>query len=649
VTHSQLADILDETGSHLIAGVDEIMSPTAAALPLRRTIERLPGLLCDLAARLRGRLGEPELPIQFDVAPLVAAMRLLKQSIYALIDERQVPITPSEVRIVGDWFADLTESALAAETRRVADKLEVRVKLLSKLSALAETMEYDRVLVAVAHMTIPELADWCIMNIVENGRLRRVTVAHRDPAKAALAAKLLNFPPQLQTQPFAEHVMAGNSVHVANLEEPIGRVDPEFAVILREVGARSCLLVPFLVMGKVVALANFLLTPESGRHFDAEDVALAEEISRRAAQILENARLHQQLQQSDARFRRALEDAKVAVVETDLERRLRWLYNTRLDARDGEFIGKTASELVGSEMGAALDDLQRRVFETGEGARATVSATRGDKRHHFLVRYEPLRDTGRIVGFSGSTVDVTELKEAEDQLARELAFRERMMGILGHDLRNPVSAVLALAPLLHREDGMSDKARERLGVIERSARRMNEMIGALLDFTRLRFHGSLPVAIEEIDLHELVRGIVAELRAVHRTRTIELSASGNLRGRWDPGRIAQLLSNLAANALWHGALESPVVVSIAEEGEAVLLSVTNRGPVILPELVDRLFEPFQQGTESSGNGRRGLGLGLFIVREIVRAHGGTIDVRSGDDLTTFAVMLPRTAPLTSVQ
>src|SRR5713101_2668015 len=75
------------------------------------------------------------------------------------------------------------------------------------------------------------------------------------------------------------------------------------------------------------------------------------------------------------------------------------------------------------------------------------------------------------------------------------------------------------------------------------------------------------------------------------------------------------------------------------------LSVSNRGPVIPPELVDRLFEPFQQGTDSIGNGRRGLGLGLFIVREIVRAHGGTIDVRSCDDLTTFAVTLPRTAPL----
>jgi signal transduction histidine kinase len=247
------------------------------------------------------------------------------------------------------------------------------------------------------------------------------------------------------------------------------------------------------------------------------------------------------------------------------------------------------------------------------------------------------------VGLTGATVDVTELKEAEEQLARELGFRERMMGILGHDLRNPLGAVLGLAAVLRRQDGMSDKACGQLAVIEQAARRMNEMIATLLDFTRLRFHGSLPVAVEEIDLDELVRGVVAELQAAHRKREIELCASGNLRGRWDPGRIAQLLSNLAANALWHGARESPVTVALAGEGEAVRLSVSNRGPVIPPELVERLFEPFQQGAESGGNGRRGLGLGLFIVREIVLAHGGTIDVRSCGDLTTFAVTLPRTA------
>jgi PAS domain S-box-containing protein len=642
MTGSKLAEILDELAPQLIAAVERAL-PRATELSVRR-VEPLPTLIHDLVEQLRGRptaKQRTELPIQIDVTSLVTALRLLKQSIYALIDERKLPVTPRDMRIAGDWFADLIESALAEQNHRVAGKLQGRVQLLSKLSALGETMDYDNVLKAIAHMTIPELADWCIMNVVdESGALRRVTVAHRDPQRAELAATLCNFPPQLFTQPFAQHVIDGNSFHVPDLKEPMGRVDPEFAVILRDVGARSCLLVPFIVMGKFVALANFLLTPESGRHFMAEDVAMAQEVSRRAAHVLENARLHQQLQQSDARFRRALEDAKVVVVETDLEQRIRWLYNTRLDGN--ELVGKTAGEVVGAELGAALDELQHRVLETNEGARGTVSATRDGKRLHFLIRYEPLRGARGIEGFSGSTVDVTELKEAEEQLARELGFRERMMGILGHDLRNPLSAVLGLVALMRSEEGMSNKTREKLAVLEQSARRMDEMIGTLLDFTRLRVHGSLPVVAEEIDLDPLIRGVVAELQAAHRRRQIELDVSGNLRGRWDPARIAQLFSNLAVNALWHGARESVVRVALTGEAETVIMSVTNRGPVIPRELVERLFEPFQQGTDGASSGRGKLGLGLYIVREIARAHGGTIDVRSADEVTTFAVTLPRT-------
>ena len=416
------------------------------------------------------------------------------------------------------------------------------------------------------------------------------------------------------------------------------------AELVRRLNVRSAMVVPFVLMDVPIAVATFMMTPDSGWRYGAEDMALAQEMARRAAQIIENAKLHQQLRQSEARFRVALEHANISVFETDLELRMRWIYNARLGVPERELIGKTASEIFGGEA-VDQDEIKRRVIETGEGAGTAFRTILAGKRRHLLVRYEPLRGIGGIVGLTGAAVDVTELKEAEEQLARELGFRERMMGILGHDLRNPLSAVLTLAGLLRREDGMSDKGREKLVVIEQSARRMNEMIGTLLDFTRLRFHGSLPVAAEEIDLDELVRAIVAELQAAHVRRAIELCASGNLRGRWDPGRIAQLLSNLAANALSHGALESPVRVSLAGECEAVLLSVSNRGPMIPAELVDRLFEPFQQGTDGSGNGRRGLGLGLFIVREIVRAHGGTIDVRSCADLTTFAVTLPRTAPL----
>jgi PAS domain S-box-containing protein len=763
MTPSRLADILDEASAHLIAGVAAAVSATTTEVAARRTIERLPELMRGLIEQLRAVRADQTaqltgLRIQYDVAPLVTAIRLLKEAVYALIDERQVPATMRELRLVGDWFARVAESALLAENRRFAamldaipdhlllygadglpiiyvnravgegakaiagmsreevlgrrivdivhdkkfgqyvedclervaggesitdeflypspdgsrwheqhmrpvydpdgkveaiaitsrdvhdrKKAEARFELLSKLGALAETMEHESVIDAVARLSIPELADWCVIDIVEDDQVRRGTIAHRDPAKAALAKELMGLPPQLHTLPVGKSALAGRSSLVADIEQAIEGADPAYVEILRRLGVHSAMVVPFVVMGAPVALAVFAMTPESGRRYGAEDLALAQEMARRAAQIMENARLHQQLRQSEARFRVALEHANISVFETDLELRMRWVYNARLGVPESELIGKQASEILGGLTAAELDELKRRVIEMGEGAGTAFSRILAGEKRHLLVRYQPLRGIGGIVGLTGATVDVTELKEAEEQLARELAFRERMMGILGHDLRNPVSAVLGLSGLVRLEEGLSDNAREHLLLLEQAARRMNEMIGTLLDFTRLRFVGSLPVAVEEIDLDQLVRGVVAELQAAHRRRAIELCASGNLRGRWDPGRIAQLLSNLAANALWHGGRESPVRVALAGEGEDVLLSVSNCGPVIPAELVDRLFEPFQQGTDSSGNQRRGLGLGLFIVREIVRAHGGTIDVRSCDDLTTFAVTLPRAA------
>src|SRR5260370_12921951 len=211
---------------------------------------------------------------------------------------------------------------------------------------------------------------------------------------------------------------------------------------------------------------------------------------------MENGVLHEQGGQSEARFRLALEHANISVFETDLELRFRWGYNSMLGTPDGRVIGQTLSDVLGKEVAEEMDQLKRRIIQTGEGARTAFSAIVDGKRRHLMVRYEPLRSANGIVGLTGATIDVTELKEAEEQVARELAFRERMMGILGHDLRNPVSAVLGIAGLVGLEKGLSDKTREGLGQIERSARRMNEMIGTLLDFTRLRFHGSLPVAVE---------------------------------------------------------------------------------------------------------------------------------------------------------
>ena len=276
---------------------------------------------------------------------------------------------------------------------------------------------------------------------------------------------------------------------------------------------------------------------------------------RRAAQIVDNARMHQKLRKTEERFRVALAHSNITLFEQDEELRYRWIYNPPLGFRAADVLGKTNAELVSPEEAARLGALDRAVLESGERIQdeVQISAPGGETRH-LLVTQEPLRDaSGATVGLIGAATDITDQKRAQEQLAQALVFREQMMGILGHDLRNPLSAVRALASILERREDLPQDVRECLTEIDRAGQRMLEMIGTLLDFTHSRFKGGMPIAPVPMDLDEVCRRVVDELLAAEPGRTIELDLAGDGRGTWDPARMAQVVSNLVANALEHGA------------------------------------------------------------------------------------------------
>ena len=235
------------------------------------------------------------------------------------------------------------------------------------------------------------------------------------------------------------------------------------------------------------------------------------------------------------------------------------------------------------------------------------------------------------------------LARSQEELAQALGFREQVMGILGHDLRNPLGAVRMSASFLLRRDGLADEVRHNVVRIGNAADRMGEMIGTLLDFAQSRFRANLPISPEPTDLREICRRSIEELVATHPGRVIQLQVEGDSRGRWDPARIAQLVANLAGNALTHGAKTEAVTISVRADIADVVMAVFNRGPAIAPDLMPVLFEPFRRGpsaerSPSSG----GLGLGLYIAHHIVLAHHGSITVRSSEEEgTLFTVRLPR--------
>jgi len=242
-----------------------------------------------------------------------------------------------------------------------------------------------------------------------------------------------------------------------------------------------------------------------------------------------------------------------------------------------------------------------------------------------------------------------QLHRQKQQLAWELHERtealhlsEMFMAVLGHDLRNPLGAIMASAEVA----GMAAKdehVKQFTGRILSSAQRMTRMIEDLLDVTRARVAGGIPIRAEPVDLQPVLDRVLGELRAIHPERTIEVVTSGDLHGTWDSERLAQVVSNLATNALQHGAKDEPISVEAEGNTEREVTICVRNGGSIPEHRRAALFDPFHDVTRMAES-RNGLGLGLYIVREIVLAHGGSVDVHAGStDETAFCVRLPRVA------
>ncbi len=228
------------------------------------------------------------------------------------------------------------------------------------------------------------------------------------------------------------------------------------------------------------------------------------------------------------------------------------------------------------------------------------------------------------------------LTQVEARLRVEAEFRERFMGMLAHDLRQPLNAI---ATASHAIQAAPSHMFERFfGMQRRAVERMNRMIDELLDFTRNRPETGVPLQRESVNLAEIARDVLEEIRIAHADHPLELSVEGSCTGMWDRDRLAQVCSNLVVNAIEHSPKAAPAQVQIVGDDENVMLRVCNVGEVIPPELQKTIFQPFRRGL---GGTSRGVGLGLHIVDLIVRAHGGTITVESDSDGTRFAVSLPR--------
>jgi len=260
---------------------------------------------------------------------------------------------------------------------------------------------------------------------------------------------------------------------------------------------------------------------------------------------------------------------------------------------------------------------------------------------------------------SASVQDMVRFNEAIDQAQSESMARYTTMlrdaqtlflAILGHDVRTPLGAISMGAQVLLHDQTLPEKVLKIGQRIFNSSKRMDEIVRDLLDFSTSHLGSGIPIDPSTVDLSHICQCVVEEARAFHPERHIEMDVDGDLIGAWDGARISQAFSNLLSNAIEHGKPGTPIEVSIVGQKEAIVYTVQNEGKPIAPARLRTLFDPVKRfairtASERAGSHAPNLGLGLYVVKEIVAAHSGEVSVDFGPEETViFKVTLPRITP-----
>lgn len=420
---------------------------------------------------------------------------------------------------------DVTEQTRAAQELRASQE---RLLFLAEAGfLLSQSLDHRQTLERLAALTVPRLADWCSVEVLEGDRFVSAALAHRDPARVSVGRELRErYPPsRLGSNPLAEALRAGGALLLAEIGDEklvAAAVDAEHLRLLRELGGRSAIVVPLLSRGEPLG-ALTLVYAESGRRYGEAEVLLAEELGRRAAQAVDNARLYQ-------------------------------------------------------------------------------------------------------------------------EATRAIRTRDDLLAVVSHDLKNPLNVVSMVAGILQMDEADGERGefvRKHGQLLGRATRRMLGLIDDLLDLASIEA-GRLSVETREESVTELATAAIELLQPVAVQKGADLRwTEGEVLPpvRADRRRVQQVLSNLIGNALKFARAGGSVAVSARASASEVVLEVADDGPGIAPEHVPHLFERFWK---APGDARAGTGLGLYIVRGIVNAHGGRVWAESAPGRgARFYFTLPR--------
>jgi PAS domain S-box-containing protein len=579
-------------------------------------------------------------------------------------------------------------------SRSEADATAARMGALSRASRTFGDADLD--LARRLHDIVRELGDAldscaAIALLEADGRLHTSAVHHPVPeAEAMLKILAVASPLQVGEGITGSVAKTGHSVLISTIDAGavVAGAAPAYRAFLERHPVHAMICVPLLARGRVIGTVIATRT-RVGQTYAREDLELLEELAARAAPAIENSQLHRENVAARSRAEQLYHFAKSVVSAEKVEE----VFEAALDAIEGA---------LGTDRGAILTYDDDKVMRFRAWRRLSDDYRRTVEGHSpwtpdaiapqpvlvpdveadaalksFVPLFQregigslafiPLVTRGRLIGkfmvyfgerhdFSSTDLElasslanhlasVTARFAAISRLEETIRYNELFAGVLAHDLRNPLGAMTTAAHvLLMRQEARGEGDARPLRRILGSGERMTRMIDQLLDVTRARVGGGIQLEPREANLADLCNQAIGEIELAHPHLTIRREIVGDQNGTWDSDRLLQIVSNLVGNAGQHGQTEGGITVTLdGRNPDTVAMAIHNEG--VIPEsLLPGLFDPFR-GTHLRRDSSRGLGLGLFIVNEICRAHQGTVAVESSQaEGTTFTVRLPRHAP-----
>ncbi|MCC5655920.1 PAS domain S-box protein [Nostoc sp. XA010] len=586
-------------------------------------------------------------------------------------------------------------------------RVETTQKFLVEASTLlAASLDYEVTLESVANLAVPTLADWCIVDVFQKDwSSKQIAIAIADPAKQSILEEIRRrYPPKTKTKQLVEQLALGISIFYPQLSDynfVQMAQNEEHLQLLRSLGIRSLMVIPVRSRGQLFGAISFF-TAESGRQYQQTDLALAEDIARRAAIAIDNARLYQEtersvnrtilLQRITAAFSEALTPQQVAdvVVNQGI---------AALEATGGSVVlltegGTTLKVVQAIGYPQTLINTWANFPITAPNQIAETVRTGQpvflENLAAMIARYPDLVDIvtviannawasiplvaeGKVIGALGFSFTIGQIFNEEDRgfmltLGQQCAqaivraqlyeaektaraqaetanrIKDEFLAVLSHELRTPLNPILGWAKLL-RTRKFDEATRIRaLETIERNAKLQTQLIGDLLDVSRI-LQGKVRLNLYAVDLKVAIAAALETVRLAAEAKSIEIKTVlsndiGKVLG--DGDRLQQVMWNLLSNAVKFTPTEGRVEVRLEQVGLEAQIQVIDTGKGIMLEFLPYVFDYFRQADAKTTRIFGGLGLGLAIVRHLVELHGGTVQADSlGEGKgATFTVRLP---------